>query len=115
MMATCRGGPRDTAAAVTLFEKAAAAGHSGAMFALGALYGGGHDLKPDRGTAQRWLRAAAERGHGYAQMMLGRYLATGAAGEREPTEARMWLEQAVAQGIGEAQQHLETLSAPAIS
>ena len=39
MMVNGRGGPRDLAGALTLLEKAAEAGHSGAMFALGALYG----------------------------------------------------------------------------
>ena len=74
MLADGRGGPCGTAAALDLFEKAAAEGHSGAMFALGALYAGGHDLPEDRMTAQRWFRAAAELGHGQAQLMLGRYL-----------------------------------------
>ena len=36
-----------------LFEKAAAKGHSGAMFALGAMHGGGHGFPIDRATAQR--------------------------------------------------------------
>jgi TPR repeat protein len=93
-----------------LFEKAAAQGHSGAMFALGALHGGGHDLPADRRTAQRWFRAAAELGHGQAQVMLGRYLASGAAGERNPVEAQRWLERAIAQGIPEADLDLPELS-----
>ena len=75
MMSNGRGGPRDLAAALELFEKAAEKGHSGAMFALGALYGGGHDLPVDRDSPERWFRAAAEHGHGHAQLMLGRYLA----------------------------------------
>jgi len=36
MLVNGRGGPRDTAAALELFAKAAVEGHSGAMFALGA-------------------------------------------------------------------------------
>ena len=44
MMVNGRGGPRSPAAAFELFQKAAAKGHSGAMFALGAMYGGGNQL-----------------------------------------------------------------------
>ena len=81
MMVNGRGGPRDHDAALVLFEKAAEEGHVGAMFALGALHGGGHDVRMDRPAAQRWFRAAAERGHGQAQMMLGRYSPAGLAGD----------------------------------
>jgi TPR repeat protein len=76
------------------------------MFALGALYGGGHGLSNDRAAAQRWFRAAAERGHGPAQLMLARYLGTGAAGEANRVEAREWLERAAAQGIADAETDL---------
>ena len=80
------------------------------MFALGALYAGGHDVPQDRPAAQRWFRAAAELGHGQAQMMLGRYLAEGAAdGEPDPVEARSWFERAAAQGIEDAQADLAAL------
>ena len=48
MMLNGRGAPRDPAAAQALFEKAAAQDHSGAMFALGALHAGGHNLPADR-------------------------------------------------------------------
>jgi TPR repeat protein len=84
------------------------------MFALGALYAGGHDVPEDRAAAQRWSRAAAALGHGRAQLMLGRYLAEGAAGEPDPAEARSWLEQAAAQGIEEAQADLAALHPPAL-
>jgi uncharacterized protein len=73
-----------------LFEKAAAEGHSGAMFSLGALHAG-------------------ELGHGQAQLMLGRYLAEGVTGEPDPVEARSWFEQADTHGIEEAQADLAAL------
>jgi TPR repeat protein len=107
MMVNARGGPRDITSARDLFEKAAAKQHSGAMFALGALHGGGHGL---RQTAQRWFRAAAELGHGHAQLILARYLASGAAGERNPAEARLWLERAIAQRIPEAETDLAEIT-----
>jgi TPR repeat protein len=86
-----------------LFERAAAKGHSGAMFALGALCAGGPGLPADGQRAQEWFHAAAESGHGYAQMMLGRYLMDGTAGDYDPAQGRMWLERAVAQGVAEAE------------
>jgi hypothetical protein len=84
------------------------------MFALGALYAGGHDLAEDRAAAQRWFRAAAELGHGQAQLILGRYLAEGITNEPDPVEARLWFEQAAAQGIDEAQADLAALHAPTL-
>ena len=103
MMVNGRGGPADPRAAIALFEKAAAQGHSGAMFALGAMHSGGHNLPIDRVAAQRWFRAAAELGHGHAQWMLARYLASGAAAKPNPVEARHWLERAIEQGLPEAE------------
>jgi TPR repeat protein len=109
MIVNGRGGPRDPAAAQALFEKAAAKGHSGAMFALGALHSGGHRLPIDRTAAQRWFRAAAELGHGHAQLMLGRYLVDGVAGNHDLSEGRLWLERAAAQGIPDADADLAKL------
>jgi len=86
-----------------LCEEAAAKGHSGAMFALGAMYSGGHDIPVDRALAEHWFRAASELGHGQAQLMLGRYLRSGVAGRQDLREARYWFESAVAQGIAEAE------------
>ena len=82
------------------------------MFALGAMFGGGHNLPIARATAQRWFRAAAESGHGHAQLMLGRYIASGAADKPNPVEARQWLERAVAQGILDAESDLAGLTLP---
>ena len=80
------------------------------MFALGAMYAGGHNMPSDRVAAQRWFRAAAELGHGQAQFMLGRYLARGAAGKPDPVEARLWLERAFASGVPEAESDLAELT-----
>ena len=90
MMVNGRGGrPRPLPRRLVLFEGAARDGHIGAMFAVGALYGGGHEVETNRPMAQQWFRLAAERGHGYAQMMLGRYLARSLAGEQNITEAKV--------------------------
>ena len=116
MMLNGRGGPKDHSGALALFEKAAARGHVGAIFAVGAMRGGGHEVPTDRVEAQRCFAVAAERGHAYAQMMYGRYLARGLGGDRNPDRARYWLERAVAQGLPEAKNDLAGLpaAAPAI-
>jgi len=113
-MLTGRGGPKDHPGALVLFQKAAGRGHVGAMFAMGAMHGGGHEVPTDRPSAQHWFRAAAERGHAYAQMMLGRYLVRGLAGERDFDQARVWLERALAQGLQEARSDLAALP-PAVT
>ena len=82
------------------------------MFALGALYAGGHDLPVDRALAQHWFRAAAERGHAAAQLMLGRYLVGGVGSDPMLDEGRSWLERAASQGIAEAQLDLSVLAPP---
>jgi TPR repeat protein len=79
------------------------------MFALGAMYSGGHAIAVDRAKAEHWFRAAAERGHGQAQLMLGRYLRSGAAGHSDLKQARHWLEMAATQGIVDADAELADL------
>ncbi|MEJ3866063.1 hypothetical protein WGU94_10280, partial [Campylobacter jejuni] len=59
MLVNGRGGPQDTPAALKLCEQAAAKDHAGAMFALGAMYSGGHAIAVDRAKAEHWFRAAA--------------------------------------------------------
>ena len=109
MLLNGTGGAKDHPAALALFNKAAEAGHVGAMFATGAMLGGGHDVPVDRAKAQTWYRSAAERGHPYAQMMLGRFLLRNVAGDHNPAEARVWLERAVAQGLQDAKADLAAL------
>ena len=108
-----RGGPKDHPSALVLFEKAAKQGHVGAMFAVGAMKGGGHDVPWDRPAAQRAFQAAAERGHPYAQLMLGRYLARNLGGVLDVEAARLWLQKALALGIEDAKTDLAALPPPA--
>jgi uncharacterized protein len=51
MMVNGRGGALTPVGAHELFERAAGKGHSGAMFALGAMHGGGHGFPIDRAIA----------------------------------------------------------------
>ena len=78
------------------------------MFALGALFHGGHDVAPDPEMAQRWFRAAAERGHPRAQLMLGRYLMRGTAGRAIMPKRGSGL-RAEGQGVTEATLELTRL------
>jgi TPR repeat protein len=98
--------------ALALFGRAGSRGHVSAMFALGAMDCGGHEVPTDRIIAQRWFRSAAERGHAYAQMMLGRYLARGLASERDIHQARMWWSGRLGRGLAEANGDLATLPRP---
>ncbi|RUX49277.1 hypothetical protein EOA22_31660, partial [Mesorhizobium sp. M7A.F.Ca.US.014.04.1.1] len=100
-------------AAAQWFKRAAAAGHAGAMFAIGAQYANGQGLSFDPVAAQKWFAAAAERGHGYAQLMLGGYLCNGRAGEHNPVAGRLWLERAFAQGVQEAANELSYFASKA--
>jgi hypothetical protein len=111
MMVNGRGGERDHYEAARLFKKAAELGHGGAMFGLGALYGGGHDLPIDRPLALRWFRDAAERGHPQAQLMLGRYLRLGLASPADPDQARLWLQRAIESGVPEAAADIAAIDA----
>jgi len=105
------GGPRDHEASLALFRRAAELKHLGAMFAMGAMLGGGHDVQEDRVEARRWYRLAAERGHAHAQLMLGRFLSRGLGGDKLLPEARGWLQRAEAQGVAEAAIDLAAIAA----
>ena len=105
------GGPRDDEAARDLFERAAAQGSAEAMFALGALYGGGHEIETDRAQSLAWYRRAAQLKHPRAALMLGKYLRAGIATERNFEDARKWFLVAADAGLPEATAELETLPA----
>ncbi|TIR85657.1 MAG: sel1 repeat family protein, partial [Mesorhizobium sp.] len=60
MLLNGSGGKRSPEAAIQLFRRAAADGHAGAMFALGALQSSGEGLPVDHVAAQKWFAAAAE-------------------------------------------------------
>ena len=57
MMLNGSGGQPNPQDALALFEKAAARGHVGAMFATALVYSGGHHELTDQVAAQRWFCA----------------------------------------------------------
>lgn len=107
------GGARDDMAAIQLLERAA--GHHAipeAMFALGALYGGGHQIPTDRAKSLQYYRDGAEKGHARAALMLGKYLRFGIATAVDLDEARTWFAFAAGQRVEEAQAELAALTPP---
>lgn len=92
--------------ALKFFHKAAERGDVSGMFSLGAIYGGGNHIEPNRSEAQKWFTKAAELGHPKAQLMLGRYLSRGLAGEINISQGRHWLEKAQKAGEKEATKEL---------
>ena len=103
------GVPRDHQLAKSWFLRAAPAGHAGAMFALGALHGGGHDIETDREEARRWFAQAAEHGHPIAALMLARYAVRGLGGPQDIEAGRRWYAHAASLGSLEAADELAAL------
>jgi TPR repeat protein len=71
------GTPRDDAKAASLFEKAAAAGHTRAQINLGILYLAGRGVPRDVVLARSWLEKAALSGDPQALYTLGRAMSDG--------------------------------------
>lgn len=95
---------KDHQKALELYMKAAEQGSIDALFSLGALYGGGHDVEEDLPKAQEYFEKAAHAGHALSQMMLGNYLLSGRGGRKDQQEAMQWIERAAEQGLAEAQE-----------
>ena len=85
------------------FEKAAAAGHVKAQYALGQLYEKGEGVERDYGKARQWYEKAAEAGHAKAQYALGSLYEDGLGVDRDEAKAREWYGKAAAQGHKNAQ------------
>lgn len=91
-------GRQDHPRALALYHQAADGGSVDALFSLGAMYGGGHDVPEDRVRARAYFEKAAQQGHVLGQLMLGRYLLEGIGGDAQPEEGRLWLQRAAEQG-----------------
>ncbi|ASZ12739.1 hypothetical protein CK934_18150 [Chitinophaga sp. MD30] len=86
---------RNTAIAVTLYERAAAAGSLNGIHNLGAYYDADdRDLQ----KAMAYFMQAAEAGYAYAQTQVGRYYLQGRAVPKDKKQARYWLELAIENG-----------------
>ncbi|QCE33248.1 sel1 repeat family protein [Acetobacteraceae bacterium] len=100
---------KDHPRALALYHQAAEAGSADAMFSLGAMYGGGHDVPMDRFKARYWFVLGAEKGNPLAQYMAGRYYLRSLGGERDLEKAYFWLSKAAEKGVKEAQENLSAL------
>lgn len=109
------GVPQDVQAAVSLFRRAAEAGHVDAMVNLGLIMSGAvHPGEPtaadssggsDATGAAAWLRRAASTGHADAQWMLGRMYYDGRLGPSKYAEALRLFQDSAAQGNAQGQYH----------
>jgi len=102
------GVPADESQAYSLFERAAAADDSEAMFFLGQMNLLGHgpaQNNPDADRdAARWFFEAARRGHADAQYHLGLLFYAGTGVQKNPAEALKWIRRAAKNGHATARQ-----------
>ena len=80
-------GERKPDEAAVWFRKAAEAGHAGAQFQLGVMYGAGLGMPADPAVSAAWYRRAAEQGERTAQYNLAVMLMRGDGVERDPDAA----------------------------
>jgi TPR repeat protein len=103
------GVPKDPAAAVRWFRKAADQGVDRAQFALGLMYFGGHGVAKDRAEAMKWYRMAAEQGYAPAQYRIGVMYLSGEVVAKDYTEAYKWEHLAAIGGVSDARNFCHAL------
>jgi ankyrin repeat protein len=107
--ATGRGRPRDDAAAVEWFARAARGGHARGQAYYGMSLYRGIGASPDRAEAVKWLAKAAEAGEREAQSALGIAYYEGGGVEVNYLEAEKWWRRAALQGAIDAQFNIGAL------
>lgn len=100
------GQPVNEATALSLFERAAAREHPGALHALAVHYTDGIAVERDPVRAREFARQAAMAGDVLGQDRYGVMLIQGTGGGCAPTEGETWIRRALAQGYGTAAWHL---------
>ena len=88
----------DEKMAISLYEKAAAQGHTEARFRLGGAYLDGLIVPQALEQAFTWLSSAAQDGHRAAAHLLGEMYLKGEGVPQDFAKAHSWLEQAAEQG-----------------
>ena len=107
LLVTGDGVPKDEAAALAIFERAAERGDSSAMWSLGVFHDEGRaGFKKNPREAVKWWRKAAEKGQPYAQAKLGAALVTGTGTTRDLVQGYAWLS---ASGLTDAKAWVEAL------
>ena len=99
MEARGQGGPRNKAAALSWFRKAAGQGFPQGEFNLGLAYLTGDGVAADDREGARWLRRAADHGLPQAQFNLAVLYENGQGVTRDTAQARAWYRRAAAGGV----------------
>lgn len=94
---------KNTAKAMTLFQRAADEGSNHVLFQLGAMYEHGDGIKQDYAKARKLYRRAAEQGHMEAQHSLGTFYFNAHGVKQNIAEAYKWYRCAAEQGYDLAQ------------
>jgi len=100
---------KNEAAAVALYQKAAAQGHATAICNLGVMYEHGLGIDKDLYAAAAWYRSAADKGNATAQNNLGALLDRESMEitDKPPLEEALWYFQLASdQGYGPAKNNL---------
>lgn len=100
MYARGREVPKDTAAAVVWYTKAADRGYAQAEFGLGEIYFGDGPSQ-DYAVAAGWFRKAADQGYGLGQNFLGNMYAKGQGVPQDLVQAYIWLDLATQATTGQ--------------
>ena len=103
------GFPKNYAASVWWFHKAAEQGDAYAQSKLAGYYVEGKGVMENYTEAAKWARKAAEQGDAEAQWLLGLLYYEGKGVVRDEEQARYWLRQAAAQGNAGARDSLQEL------
>jgi uncharacterized protein len=103
--------PRDCAAAVSWYRKAAEQGKANAQYNLGRMYANGQSVRQDYAAAVKWYRKAAEQGDADAQYDLGNMYAEGHGVPRDYVTAHMWFNLVAVNGDKDAVKALDEVAA----
>ncbi|MEQ1785284.1 MAG: tetratricopeptide repeat protein, partial [Hyphomonadaceae bacterium] len=94
--------PKDEAAAVVWFRKAAQQRDADAENMLGIAYAAGRGVPQDHSEAAAWYRKSAKRGTSVAQYNLAACLENGKGAEKDEAEAAYWYGKAAESGDADA-------------
>lgn len=89
--------------ALERLRDAAGAGHAGACYELGLLYGRGREVEKDLALGAQWINRAADLGDARAQFLVGANLMSGTGVPRDPSRGVAFLARAGEQGHVRAQ------------
>ncbi len=90
---------KNYARALELYQRLAAAGHTGAMGNLGLMYQYSHGVAEDYASAKRWFEKAGDAGDRDGYRRIGVLYREGGPGlERNYASAKRWYEKAIAAG-----------------